>query len=99
MENRVFRKSDDFRQFKEKVFFHTVLLVVIAVGCIYLLYSILLKGRFADWIVTLNQKVFRLDYTAARTLPGAVRSGLHLVFSGWIILRRELCINGHSETI
>ncbi len=68
MENRVFRKSDDFRQFKAKVFFHTVLLVMIAVGCIYLLYSILLKGRFADWIVTLNQKVFRLDYTAARTL-------------------------------
>lgn len=68
MKNRVFKKADDFRQFKTKIFLRTVLMAAIAAGGIYLLYSFLLKGRFAEWIVTVFQKRFGLDFEAARTL-------------------------------
>ncbi len=81
MKNRVLRKTDEFRQFKAKIFFRTILMVTIAVSCIYLLYSLLLKGRFADWIVAVNQKIFRLDYDAARTLyQWTFRNHIELVF-------------------
>ena len=81
MKNRVLRKTDEFRQFKAKIFFRTILMVTIAVSCIYLLYSLLLKGRFADWIVAVNQKIFRLDYDAARTLyQWTFRNHVELVF-------------------
>ncbi len=68
MKNRLFRKTDDFRQFKAKIFLRTILLVIIAAGSIYLLYSFLLKGNFADWIVNVYQRRFGLDFEAARTL-------------------------------
>lgn len=81
MKNRVLRKTDEFRQFKAKIFFRTILMVTIAVSCIYLLYSLLLKGRFADWIVAVNQKIFRLNYDAARTLyQWTFRNHIELVF-------------------
>lgn len=69
MKNRALRKTDDFRQFKAKIFSRTILMVTIAVGCIFLLYSLVLKGRFADWIVAANQKIFGLDYDVARPRP------------------------------
>lgn len=81
LKNRVLRKTDEFRQFKAKIFFRTILMVTIAVSCIYLLYSLLLKGRFADWIVAVNQKIFRLNYDAARTLyQWTFRNHIELVF-------------------
>ena len=81
MENRALRKTDDFRQFKAKIFSRTILMVTIAVGCIFLLYSLVLKGRFADWIVAANQKIFGLDYDAARTLyQWTFRNHVELVF-------------------
>ena len=81
MKNRVFKKTDDFKQFKAKIFFCTIWMVTIAVGCIYLLYSLFLKGRFADLIVSVNQKLFGLDYDAARTLyQWTFRNHIELVF-------------------
>lgn len=68
MKNKVFKKADDFKQFKTKIFFRTIWMVIAAVSCIFLLYNILLKGNFANWIVAVNQKLFGLDYEAARTL-------------------------------
>ncbi len=81
MKNRVFKKTDDFKQFKAKIFFCTIWMVTVAVGCIYLLYSLFLKGRFADLIVSVNQKLFGLDYDAARTLyQWTFRNHIELVF-------------------
>lgn len=81
LKNRALRKTDDFRQFKAKIFSRTILMVTIAVGCIFLLYSLVLKGRFADWIVAANQKIFGLDYDAARTLyQWTFRNHVELVF-------------------
>lgn len=81
MKNRVFWKPDDFRQFKAKIFFCTIWMVTIAAGCIYLLYSLFLKGRFADLIVSVNQKLLGLEYDAARTLyQWTFRNHIELVF-------------------
>ncbi len=81
MKNRVFKKTDDFRQFKAKIFFCTIWMVTIAAGCIYLLYSLFLKGRFADLIVSVNQKLLGLEYDAARTLyQWTFRNHIELVF-------------------
>lgn len=87
MENRALRKTDDFRQFKAKIFSRTILMITISVGCIYLLYSLVLKGRFADWIVAINQKIFGLDYDAAKTLyQWTFRNHIELVFVVGMVL-------------
>ncbi|MDE7198198.1 MAG: HAMP domain-containing histidine kinase, partial [Lachnospiraceae bacterium] len=62
-------------------------MAAIAAGCIYLLYSLFLKGRFADWIVSVNQKIFRLDYGAAKTLyQWTFRNYIELVFVVGMVL-------------
>lgn len=58
-------KIDEFQQFKTKIFFRTIFMVLLAVSCVYLLYAFLLKGNFANWIVAIYQKIFGLDYNAA----------------------------------
>jgi len=81
LKNKTLNRTDDFRQFKAKIFLRTVWIAMIAAGCIYLLYSLLLKGRFADWIVAANQKLFGLDYGPARTLyQWTFRNHMELVF-------------------
>lgn len=63
------RKMDsDFRHFKNKIFFRTILMVLIAGTCIYLMYTAFLSGRFADWMVRAYHNLFRLNYDAAYTL-------------------------------
>lgn len=94
----MFRKTDDFRQLKAKIFFQTILMAAIAAGCIYLLYSLFLKGRFADWVVAVNQKIFKLDYDAAKTLyQWTFRNHIELVFVAVIVLvffiTFRICLN------
>lgn len=68
MKNKIWKTTDAFRQLKTKIFIHTIMLVAVAAASIYLLYTVLLKGSFADWIVAVYQRVFGLEYDAARTL-------------------------------
>ena len=87
LKNSVFKITDEFRQFKTKIFFRTVLLAVLAVGGIYLLYSLFLKGNFAEWIVAVYQERFGLDFEAARTLyTWTFRNYLEWVFVIGVIL-------------
>ncbi len=62
------KKRNDYRYFKNKIFFRTVLMVLIAVGFIFFLYSYILSGKFADWMIGVYQNLFRLDYDAAYIL-------------------------------
>lgn len=68
LRNKTFKNTDDFKQFKTKIFFNTILIFIVAISCIYLLYSFLLKGNFRSWIVALYQKIFGLNYDASQTL-------------------------------
>ena len=65
MKNKRLNKIDEFQQFKTKIFFRTIFMVLLAVSCVYLLYAFLLKGNFANWIVAIYQEIFGLDYNAA----------------------------------
>lgn len=62
------KKSNDFRYFKNKIFIRTVLMVLLAIGFIFFLYSNILSGKFADWMIGVYQNLFRLDYDAAYIL-------------------------------
>lgn len=74
------RKSDDFNQFKMKMFFRTVAMVFIAVFAVFLMYS-LVQGRFANGMVTLFQNMFRMDYDTALELYKSVfRNNMDLIF-------------------
>lgn len=54
--------------------------VIIAISLIWLV-AFLLSGRFANYVVNINQKWFRLDYDAARTLyQWTFRNHLDLIF-------------------
>lgn len=43
-------------------------MVLLAVGFIFFLYSCILSGKFADWMIGVYQNLFRLDYDAAYIL-------------------------------
>lgn len=62
------KKHQDFRQFKNKIFFRTILMVLAAGICLYLIYTFIFSGNFANWMVGAYQNLFRLDYSAAYTL-------------------------------
>ncbi len=80
MKNNTVKKTDDFRQIKIKIFSHMLWSVIIAISLIWLV-AFLLSGRFANYVVNINQKWFRLDYDAARTLyQWTFRNHLDLIF-------------------
>lgn len=87
LKSKAFWKADGFGQFKAKIFLRTIGMAIGAAGCIYLLYSFLLKGNFADWTVEAYQKIFRLDWQAARTLyQWTFRNYIDLIFLAGILL-------------
>lgn len=62
-------KADkDFRQFRAKIFFRTIAMLVIAAGIVYITYSFLLRGNFANLMMSLFQNIFSMDYDAALDL-------------------------------
>ncbi len=87
MKHKTPKQTDAFAQLRTKIFWSTIGLVAAAVCGIYLLYTLLLKGNFANWIVTAYQKIFQLDYYAARTLyQWSFRNYIELVFMGGVAL-------------
>lgn len=68
MKNKLFKKNDEFRQFKLNIFFRTALLMLLSVIGIYALYLFILQGNFANWTVSFFQKIFDLEYEAALDL-------------------------------
>lgn len=75
------RKTDDFSQFKTKIFFRTVGMVMIAILSVYSLYNFVLYGHFAEGMIGIFQKIFRLDYGAAYALyQSTFRNNMDLVF-------------------
>ena len=59
------KRNRDFRQFRIKIFLRTIVMLVMAAAVVYAVYSILLRGNFADGMVALFQKMFRMEYGAA----------------------------------
>ena len=59
------KANNEFRQFRVKILFMTVTMLLIAVIFIYAIYSFVLYGNFANWTVAFFQRIFLMDYDAA----------------------------------
>lgn len=62
------KNRKDFRQIRIKIFLRTIAALVTAVSVIYITYSVLLRGRFADGMVALFQTALGIKYDAALQL-------------------------------
>ncbi len=68
MKNKNSIQSKDYRTFRTKIFFRTIIMIVIAIAVTYLLYPLVLHGRFANFMVAVFQNMFRMEYDTAYNL-------------------------------
>lgn len=68
LKNKSFIKSREFRAFRRKIFVRSTILLLIAVLVIYYLRSVILRGRFGNFIVNVIQNSFLLDFGTAYNL-------------------------------
>lgn len=68
MKNKKYSLNKEFRAFHTKVFGRFSVMFLAAVLVIYFLRSIVLRGRFGDFIVGILQDDFQMEYDAARSL-------------------------------
>lgn len=68
MKNKTSIQSKDFRAFRTKIFVRTIIMIVIAFSVIYFLRFVVLRNRFADFMVGTFQSAFRMEYDAAYNL-------------------------------
>ena len=66
------KTSSAFRQLRTKIFLRTITMLAAAIVTIYTVYSFLLRGNFANFMVSLFQNVLDMDYHAAFELYGRV---------------------------
>lgn len=65
MNNKKDKRNDDYSQIRTKIFIRTIIMVVATITIIFLLYSVVLRGRFGDFVVTALQKIFNIEYEMA----------------------------------
>ena len=58
----------DFRQLRVKIFLRTIVMLGIAAGTVYILYAFLLRGNFANLMVSFFQIVLGMGYDSALEL-------------------------------
>lgn len=68
LKNKKNKREDSFKQFRTTIFLRTLFMIITATLTIFFIYSFVLYGNFANWMVTLFHKLFRLDITAAHDL-------------------------------
>lgn len=57
--------SDDYRQLKNRIFFSTVAMMLLAAVAIYFLYAFVFHGHFANFVVAFLERVVYRKYTDA----------------------------------
>ena len=68
MKNKALIKSKEYRAFRRKIFVRSTVILLIAVIVIYLLRSVVFRGRFGDFIVSAFQNSFFMEFDAAYNL-------------------------------
>lgn len=68
MKNKINTQNKDFRAFRTKIFVRSITMLLISGSVIYFLRSVVLRNRFADFMVGTFQSAFRMDYDAAYNL-------------------------------
>lgn len=80
LKNKKIKNKDEFSQFKTKMLIRTILMAIGAVFIVFLMYSVV-QGRFAEWTVSLIQKIANLDYTKALIIyQKTFRNNMDLLF-------------------
>lgn len=64
--------NNDFHQFRVKIFLRVIAMLGIAAAIIYITYSFLLRGNFANLMMSLLQNIGGMDYDAALNLYSRV---------------------------
>lgn len=62
------KSKSEFRQLRIKIFLRTIAMLVSSALIIYITYSVLLRGNFANLMMALLQNIFDMDYDAALNL-------------------------------
>lgn len=74
------KNTKNYTRLKGKIFWQTALMMLAALLSIWIIYLYVFFGRFADGVVLLMQKIFRMDYNEALTFYQRVfRSNFDLV--------------------
>ncbi len=68
MKSKTSIRSKDFRAFRTKIFVRSIIMLLIAVVAIYLLYSVVLRGHIANFMIDVFQRAFLMEYDAAYNL-------------------------------
>lgn len=86
MENKKL-KNENWRPFKSKLFFRTVMLMLVSAFACFFLYLFFLHGRFANWMVSLFQTVLQGDYDSALYLYNRlIRNHMELIIMISVLL-------------
>lgn len=62
------KANREFRQLRVKIFLRTIAMLVISASIVYITYSVLLRGNFANLMMAFLQNIFGMDYDAALNL-------------------------------
>ena len=62
------KTGQDFRQLRARLLLRTTAMLAAAVFIVYAVYTHLLRGRFASWVIGCLQSLFRMDYAGAFAL-------------------------------
>jgi len=62
------KTEEGFRQLRTRIFLRTAAMMILAAAAVYLIYSFLLRGHFASFMIALIQAAPGMDYDAAFAL-------------------------------
>ena len=86
------KRNSEFRQLRIKVFLRTIAMLVISFSIIYITYSALLQGNFANLMLAFLQNIFRMDYDGAFSLYERIFRSHMDVIIGLSILGVFICL-------
>lgn len=82
MKNEKEIKNNDFHQFRTRIFIRIAVMMLCAVVGVYLLYSFVLRGNFANWVVDFMHHNFYVSYEDAnRIYRLLLRNHIVLIFA------------------
>lgn len=87
MKHKSKNKNTDYSQLKTKLFWRFVCLAIIAFIIIFMIYKVIWAGRGGDWVISILQQVYKMDYGSAYNLyQQAFRNNFDLIWYAGIII-------------
>ena len=75
------REKDGYGQLRTKIFIRTLMMVAGATAGVWMIYDLIFFGRFSEWMISLFEMMFRMDYQEALNLyQQTFRNYMDLIF-------------------